>query len=161
MFLHDCNNVYTQNYSKKFFVLGLFAVWQDIFLIERPKNYDKCEKLETNTKTRMSKILQVVSSFGDYDRLAQGVFENYPYLKLKDSTIESLCRCMNWFIFSDLINKQIYTMQNYELMNYLQYAFVVWHFIFATSMKQKLNYPSAGYEVSHVIFLFFSDKECF
>ncbi|KAG5874387.1 hypothetical protein JTB14_000687 [Gonioctena quinquepunctata] len=38
----------------------------------------------------MSKVLQTVSSFGDYERLSQGVFENFPKLKLKDSTMNSI-----------------------------------------------------------------------
>lgn len=101
----------------------------------------------------MNKILQVVSSFGDYERVAQGVFENYPLLKVRDSTFEGISKCMEWFIFSDVLSKQIYTLQNYSISSYLQYAFVVWHFVFATHMKQKLSYPSVGYEVSKMYFM--------
>lgn len=96
----------------------------------------------------MKKILQTVSSFGDYDKVAQGVFENYQSLKLKDSSLEGIGESLEWFVFSDVLNKQVYEQQNYTLSSYLQYAFVVWHFVFATMHSQKLSYPSAGYEVS-------------
>lgn len=133
----------------------MFAVWNDIFHIERPTTQPGQDNSDTNCalKTRINKILQIVSSFGDYERVAQGVFENYPLLKLRDSSFESITKCLEWFIFSDLINKQIHSLQNYSLGSYLQYAFVVWHLVFATNVKQKINYPSVGYEVSHDIML--------
>lgn len=131
---------------------GLFAVWNEIFHIEKPKlPLGEENSLPKNSlQTRMNKILQVVSSFGDYNRVLQGVFENYPLLKLRDSTLEGICKCMEWFIFSDLISEKINTLQNYSISSYLQYAFVVWHFIFATTTKQKLNYPSVSYEVGDI-----------
>lgn len=134
--------------------LGLFAVWSDIFHIEKSSLQTDKQKSDTKhpLKQRMTKILQVVSSFGDYDRVAQGVFENYPLLKIRDSSFESVCKCMEWFVFNDLMSKQIYILQNYSISPYLQYAFVVWHFVFATHMKQKLNYPSVEYEVSQILF---------
>lgn len=98
----------------------------------------------------MEKVLKTVNSFGDYEKLAQGVFENYVTMKVKDSSLESTCESLEWFCFSDMLNKQIYTLQNYSLMSYLQYAFVMWHFAFGTHNWNKLNYPSAGYEVSVV-----------
>lgn len=130
---------------------GLFAVWNDIFQIERPSVQPGQDSSDTSStlKIRLNKILQIVSSFGDYERVAQGVFENYPLLKLRDSSFESISKCLEWFIFSDLINKQIHSLQNYSISSYLQYAFVVWHLVFATNAKQKINYPSVGYEVSH------------
>lgn len=99
-------------------------------------------------KIRMDSVLKTVNSFGDYEKLAQGVFENYVTMKVKDSSLESICESLEWFCFSDVVNKQIYTLQNYSLMPYLQYAFVIWHFAFGTHNWNKLNYPSAGYEVS-------------
>lgn len=136
------------------FVSGLFAVWSDIFHIKRTNfesDRDKSD-LKHSLQNRMQKILQVVSSFGDYERVSQGVFENYPLLKLRDASFETICKCMDWFVFSDIMSKQIYTLQNYSISSYLQYAFVIWHFAFATTVKQKLNYPNVGYEVSTLFF---------
>lgn len=96
----------------------------------------------------MDKVLKTVNSFGDYERLAQGVFENYVAIKVKDTSLESTCESLEWFCFSDMLNKQIHTLQNYSMFSYLQYAFVVWHFAFGSYNWNKLNYPSASYEVS-------------
>lgn len=109
---------------------------------------DKSAYSDKNLKFRMERVLKTVNSFGDYEKLAQGVFENYVTMKVKDSSLESICESLEWFCFSDVVNKQIYTLQNYSLMPYLQYAFVIWHFAFGTYNWNKLNYPSASYEVS-------------
>lgn len=137
-----------------FYFSGLFAVWNDIFHIDPPKVQPGRDNIDTNftSKHRTNKIIQVISSFGDYERVSQGVFENYPLLKLKNSSFEGICKCLDWFVFSDLINKQVHSLQNYSISSYLQYAFVVWHFVFATSTRQKINYPNIGYEVGEEIF---------
>ncbi|XP_018570059.1 chromosome transmission fidelity protein 18 homolog [Anoplophora glabripennis] len=143
------SEVHKASIGQKDMQKGLFSVWQEIFRIEKSKlqsNSANSTSLKETLKSRMKKVLQTVSSFGDYDRVAQGVFENYPLLKLKDSSFEGISECLEWFVFSDVLNKQIYEQQNYSLTSYLQYACVVWHFVFGTTHSQKLNYPSAGYE---------------
>nr|XP_023026263.1 chromosome transmission fidelity protein 18 homolog [Leptinotarsa decemlineata] len=144
------SDVYKSNIGQKDIQKGLFAVWQEIFRIEKPKlkSVTDLKSLDSKqiTKDRMSKVLQTVSSFGDYDRLSQGVFENFPKLKLKDPSMNGVSEALNWFVFSDLLNKQIYSLQNYSLSSYLPYAFVVWNFVFATPQSQTLQYPSVGYE---------------
>ncbi|KAJ8915948.1 hypothetical protein NQ315_016624, partial [Exocentrus adspersus] len=127
---------------------GLFSVWQSIFKVENSKvpNTTDTNSHKENLKSRMQRILQTVSSFGDYERVAQGVFENYVLLKLKDSSFGGICESLDWFVFSDVLHRQVYEQQNYSLTSYLQYAFVIWHFVFGTTYSQKLNYPSAGYE---------------
>jgi len=126
---------------------GLFAVWSDIFEIKRSKNVNGTMVLPT-MKNRMQNVLNVMFSFGDHERVAQGVYENFPKLQIKEKNLEGIAHALDWFCFNDLLTKYIYSEQNYSLTSYLNYAFVVWHFTFATTQKQKLNYPSAGYEVS-------------
>lgn len=107
-------------------------------------------------KSRTQKILSTVTSFGDYEKLTQGVFENFPSLRVKDSTLFGTCEAENWFCFSDLMNKQIYAQQNYSLTGYLHYGFVMWHYVFSSLAWQKIMYPSKGYEVSCLsLFLYF------
>jgi chromosome transmission fidelity protein 18 len=124
---------------------GLFSVWQDIFLIER--SGVGSENKNVTLKDRMTKVLNVVNSFGDYEKVAQGVFENYTNMKYKSSNMSETCWAMEWFSYSDILNQQIYSSQSYSLSSYLQFAFVVWHFAFSSRTWQKLNYPNAGYEV--------------
>ncbi|KAJ8979267.1 hypothetical protein NQ317_012737 [Molorchus minor] len=142
-------DVHRASIGQKDMQKGLFSVWNDIFQITKTKSSTNSPKdtQSNNLKFRMAKILHVVSSFGDYERVAQGVFENFPRLKLKDSSLSGISQSLEWFVFTDLINHEIHSLQNYSLTGYLQYAFVVWHFKFATMQHQKLNYPTVAYEV--------------
>ncbi|XP_017780775.1 PREDICTED: chromosome transmission fidelity protein 18 homolog [Nicrophorus vespilloides] len=119
---------------------GLFSVWQDIFEIERPKAKGDLVTLGS----RWNKVVSTISAFGDYERVAQGVFENYPTMQIKDSTLNSTCLALEWFCYSDIISTQIATLQNYSLTGYLQFGFVMWNYAFASFQKQKITYPNAG-----------------
>ncbi|CAH1108235.1 unnamed protein product, partial [Psylliodes chrysocephalus] len=145
------SDVHKINIGQKDMQKGLFTVWQEIFQIHRPKQnpifQEKDASYKQTNKIRMTSVLQTVSSFGDYERVAQGVYENFPLLKLKDTTLEGLTRAMDWFVFNDIVNKQIYASQHYTLLSYLPYSFVVWHFLFATSQRQELRFPTMGYEM--------------
>lgn len=159
-------DVCKSNIGQKDMQKGLFAVWQDIFLIERPKvkiaslergmkdvERDKLY-VDSSLRSRMRKVVDTVNSFGDYERLMQGVFENYPHMNIKDSSLVGTSRAVEWFCYCDILYRHIYSLQNYSLSTYLQYAFVTWHFVFGTSKWQKLTYPNKAYEVSSVFNLF-------
>ncbi|XP_075210818.1 chromosome transmission fidelity protein 18 homolog [Lycorma delicatula] len=112
---------------------GLFTVWQEIFQI---KNSD-----------RWKSVLQTVQGCGDYDRLAQGVYENYLMLKLKGSSLKSISEGLDWFIHYDIMSSSIHVTQNYTAYAYLAYPFLKWHFLFAGRIWPKLTFPSLGYEL--------------
>jgi hypothetical protein len=54
---------------------------------------------------------------------------------------------LEWFCTADVLSHKIHTTQNYILMPYQPFAFVVWHFLFASLSWPKITYPSVGYEV--------------
>lgn len=124
---------------------GLFSVWNDIFCVPRKTT---AQQSDFTLKDRCQRVLGVVNSFGDCERVAQGVFENYPGVKVVDPTLRGTCAALEWFGFSDFVNRLVYSMQNYSLATYLQYAFVVWHFVFGSSMKPKIGFPNKNFEVS-------------
>lgn len=133
------SDVHKANVGQKDAVKDLFSVWQDIFTVP-----------EKNTpQNRMNKILQVVQSFGDYEKLAGGVFENYPLVHCKNGDLGATAQALEWFSYSDILNKFIYSTQNFSLSCYIPYAFVKWHFVFGARQWQKLQYPNVAYEVSN------------
>ncbi|EFA08812.2 Chromosome transmission fidelity protein 18 homolog-like Protein [Tribolium castaneum] len=132
------SDVHKTSVGQKDIQKGIFSVWRDIFLIDKANG--------DSLKARMSGVLNVVNAFGDYEKIAQGVFENYPNLKFKNTSMVETCLALDWFGFSDIVNKSIYSTQNYNLGSYLPFACVVWHFAFGSRSWQKLQYPSAGYE---------------
>ncbi|XP_049856731.1 chromosome transmission fidelity protein 18 homolog isoform X2 [Schistocerca gregaria] len=163
------SDVQKSNVGLKDMQKGLFTVWQEIFQIQRPKrkfvetNKDdyKLEPMpelttpemkfgETSKASRMRSILQTVQSHGDYERLAQGVFENYLNMNLKEgyAQLKQITDSLEWFCTLDVFSHHIHATQNYVLMSYLPYAFAFWHFTFALSSWPKITYPNAGYEAS-------------
>ncbi|KAK9887792.1 hypothetical protein WA026_000106 [Henosepilachna vigintioctopunctata] len=135
---------------------GLFSVWNDIFSIERTKvkrfsvpvaaEGEDVEDYDMSYKARMRKILKVVQSFGDYERLAQGVFENYQEMQFKGSTLDGTCLALDWFCYTDRLNQYIMEQQNYSFSVYLPYAFVVWHYQFSSLNWPKIKFPTEAFE---------------
>lgn len=150
---------------------GLFQIWSAIFHIQRPKRIltasatteDPNESdggqgaigmSDMSLATRMENILQVVQSNGDYDRLMQGVYENFLTQKFSDMTMRGVAESMDWFSNSDRIHRMINQLQNYQIYPYLPFGFVVWHFNFGSLSYPQLHYPGKGYEVSAISLLY-------
>uniref|UniRef100_A0A182K417 AAA+ ATPase domain-containing protein n=1 Tax=Anopheles christyi TaxID=43041 RepID=A0A182K417_9DIPT len=137
---------------------GLFSIWSSIFQIQRPKKTITVDPNATETElvtltdmsatTRMSSVLQVVTMAGDYERLTQGVYENYLHQKMPDADMCGVAEATEWFSFNDRLQRTINQLQNYAIYPYLAYAFVMWHYLFATLAWPKINFPSKGYEHS-------------
>uniref|UniRef100_A0A1B6D4D8 AAA+ ATPase domain-containing protein n=1 Tax=Clastoptera arizonana TaxID=38151 RepID=A0A1B6D4D8_9HEMI len=145
---------------------GLFAVWQEIFQIQHSKQKRSFEKtpnkLEpmpdltspelkcglTSLSNRMISVLRTVQGAGNYDRLAQGVYENFLSMKIKDSSMKCVALGLSWFCHHDLLSTTIHSSQNYVLYPYLPYSFVLWHFLFSNISWPKITYPSTGFEMS-------------
>lgn len=149
-------DIYQSSVGQKDMQKGLFSVWSDIFSIERAKmkfsgiqndKENNSKNYDMSFRARMQKVLDVVQSFGDYERLAQGVFENFPHMQIKEASFVGICHALNWFCYTDKINRFIMSQQNFSLSSYLPYAFVVWHFQFSSLVWPKLKYPNEGFEV--------------
>uniref|UniRef100_A0A8D8CUF8 Chromosome transmission fidelity protein 18 homolog n=1 Tax=Culex pipiens TaxID=7175 RepID=A0A8D8CUF8_CULPI len=136
---------------------GLFGIWSAIFQIQRPKKMlsqedDAAEAIVTlsdmSPATRMVNVLDVLHMAGDYDRLMQGVFENYLHQKMPDPNMVGVADAGEWFCFNDRVQQKINHQQNYSVYPYLTYGFVVWHYLFAGLAWPKINFPSKGFENS-------------
>lgn len=80
-------------------------------------------------------------------RLINGVFENYLSQKMPNSNFFSIAEAIEWFCFSDLLQTQIHTLQNYTVYPYLPYGFAAWHLQFSSITWPKITFPTQGYEV--------------
>lgn len=158
MTLHD---VLKSTIGQKDQYKGLFQIWSSIFQIQRPRRILTASEenpeaggdglvsmSDMSLSTRMDNILQVVQSNGDYDRLMQGVYENFLVQKFSDNTMLGTAESIDWFSYSDRIHRMINQLQNYQIYPYLPFGFVVWHFNFGSLNWPQLHYPSKGFEVS-------------
>ncbi|CAD7079095.1 unnamed protein product, partial [Hermetia illucens] len=151
-------DVLNSNLGQKDRHRGLFDVWSAIFQIQRPKKQitemkinDKSSQVITMTDmsagVRVQTVLEAVHSGGDYERLMQGVFENYLGQKMPDPNLSGIVQATKWFCFSDQIHRTINQHQDYTTYMYLQFGFVAWHLLFASLAWPKIHFPNKGFEI--------------
>lgn len=137
------SDIWKTNVGQKDQQKSLFNVWNDIFWVTK-----KVDGKDCNLKNRAKHVLNVVSAFGDFERVAQGVFENFVTMKIRDPSLNGTCAALEWFSYTDCLNKIVFSLQNYSLSSYLPFAFVVWHFVFGCYARPKIAFPNKNYEVS-------------
>ncbi|KAL4090783.1 hypothetical protein QTP88_025559 [Uroleucon formosanum] len=149
------SHIKNANIGAKDMQKGLFTVWQEIFQIKKscfeniPNSTSDGFSSHNNVmKDRINSVLKTVQSYGDYEKLSQGIFENYLILKPKDSSLTNIAEGLEWFCNFDKTMHVINSSQNYSLFPYLPYNFATWHCLFATFTWPKITYPSAAYEAT-------------
>ncbi|XP_059617862.1 chromosome transmission fidelity protein 18 homolog [Phlebotomus argentipes] len=131
---------------------GLFVIWASIFQTQRqkPQVFDATGENTSEMQpqqSRLENIVRVVQSGGDYERLMQGVFENYLNQKIGDAAMRNTSEVCDWFVFADMLQKMINQQQNYAIYPYLPYSFALWHSLLATLQRATIAFPSKGFEV--------------
>ncbi|KAL1005249.1 hypothetical protein UPYG_G00056650 [Umbra pygmaea] len=130
---------------------GLFHLWQEIFQLPRIKRKRVGEELEEGLKEgggaqRLQHILHLASSSGEYDKLTQGLYDNFLLMRVKDPSLGGVCEALDWLGFSDSLSQTMLQGQNFSLMRYLPFPPVAFHFLFAHTHVPRINYPSSQYE---------------
>lgn len=134
----------------------LFSIWTSIFQIQRPTKAQITEFEQESGATlttmttpdlRFTHVTQMVYKSNDYEKLMQGVFENYLQQKSSDSHLVAIAEAMEWFSYVDQLQNVVHHTQNYSLYGYFVYAFVAWHFLFATLTWPKITFPSQMYQM--------------
>ncbi|XP_047486138.1 chromosome transmission fidelity protein 18 homolog isoform X1 [Penaeus chinensis] len=152
--------------GQKDYQRSLFSVWHDIFTIPRPKKKRRgnpheqqhengvllampdlnCDLdnfgEETTLSARFSRMLRTVQSCGEYDKLTQGWFENYPAMKIKNAAMEPVTNGLEWAAFTDIVQKEIMHSQAWTMMGFLPYACVSYHLQFASYQWPKIQFPN-------------------
>ena len=118
---------------------GLFDSWKQIFTI--PMNRSGILPLPERARL----VLKTVQ-YGESEKLAQGIFHNYP--EICSEKLNDVVQCLQWFQFFDEITSLIASLQVWSVMPYTNYAFITWHLNFAKPRSAKLSYPSISYEVN-------------
>ena len=69
-------------------------------------------------------------------------------MKLRDSSLNSVCLALEWLSFSDLLSRAVLHGQSFQLMRYLPFLPVAFHLLFAATTIPRLAYPSSQHEAS-------------
>ncbi|ETE63137.1 Chromosome transmission fidelity protein 18-like protein [Ophiophagus hannah] len=148
---------------------GLFSIWQEIFQLPRVrrKNLGTDPSLPaslllsgaedefgrgagqtaiSSSTQQFHRILHLSVSSGEYEKLSQGLYDNFLNMKVKDSSLDSVCLALEWLGFSDLLGKAILCSQSFQLMRYLPFLPVSFHLLFAVSSIPRLTYPHSQHE---------------
>ncbi|XP_013920397.1 PREDICTED: chromosome transmission fidelity protein 18 homolog isoform X2 [Thamnophis sirtalis] len=148
---------------------GLFSIWQEIFQLPkvRRKNLgtdsslpaslllsgadddfgrDAGQTAISSSTQQFHRILHLSVSSGEYEKLSQGLYDNFLNMKVKDSSLDSVCLALEWLGFSDLLGKAILCSQSFQLMRYLPFLPVSFHVLFAASSIPRLTYPHSQHE---------------
>ncbi|CDZ98631.1 DNA replication checkpoint protein CHL12/CTF18 [Phaffia rhodozyma] len=80
----------------------------------------------------INRLVEAVSSCGEFERVMQGCFEHYPNLKWQDTEFTKVNAMHDWVHFFDRLSNDIGSNQNWELMGYLPYSLVPWFTNFAS-----------------------------
>uniref|UniRef100_A0A8C3D2P9 Chromosome transmission fidelity protein 18 homolog n=1 Tax=Cairina moschata TaxID=8855 RepID=A0A8C3D2P9_CAIMO len=148
---------------------GLFSIWQEIFQLPRVQRHrigmdptlpnqllaDEDDLSHLGVKAglnasshRFHRVLHLASSSGEQEKLAQGLYDNFLNMKLRDSSLSSVCLALEWLGFSDMLGRAVLHGQSFQLMRYLPFLPVAFHLLFAATSIPRLAYPSSQHEAS-------------
>lgn len=88
-----------------------------------------------------------MATCGEYDRLAQGCFENYLTLKPPNDPFRAIGKGLRWLNAFDVLDTRLKADKNFELYGYLPYTFVGWNPLFANVANKSIEWPKTDYEV--------------
>ncbi|XP_077426056.1 chromosome transmission fidelity protein 18 homolog [Vanacampus margaritifer] len=132
---------------------GLFYLWQEIFQLPRTKRKRIGERFEEvpgsgGGSQRFQHILDLASSSGEYEKVSQGLYDNYLSMRVRDPNLQNVCDALDWMVFSDRLNQVIMHGQNFTLMKYLPFLSVACHFLFAHPHVPRISYPHSHQEAT-------------
>ena len=126
-------------------------VLDDIFDIPRGDVTGQSKQKILNIAERYQKILLTIQSCGEYEKVVQGVFDNYVNMKFRDLRLENVTKSLDRFTEFDLLQQEIRHSQIYSLMAYLPFTLVLSHLLFGSTVKQRVNIASQAVEVNQKI----------
>ncbi|KAF9576690.1 hypothetical protein EC968_005463 [Mortierella alpina] len=134
---------------------SLFSVWEELFQAPYARKSRSALKVmeegreglvKDDSNTYVSRMVSLIHTNGEYDKLVQGCFENYPSMVFHDVAMSKVVECGDWLAFYDQLNARVSANFEYEVGGYIAYALVNFHRFFAGSVRQKIEYPRKDYE---------------
>ncbi|BGO89065.1 Chromosome transmission fidelity protein 18 [Rhodotorula toruloides] len=96
----------------------------------------------------VARIVKDVQTSGEYEKIAQGCFENY--LTARSANNEALPRiqqALDWIYLYDQLDNRLRSEREYELLAYVPYSFVAWYPLFSSQVPNPVELPKTDYEM--------------
>ncbi|KAL4710880.1 hypothetical protein ACJJTC_002510 [Scirpophaga incertulas] len=91
-------------------------------------------------------VLKTVNAAGEYDRIVDGIFENY-LLARADTRLTVAGQVLSWLMFYDEVHSWTLQTQNYSLYGVLPLCIMKCHMLLATRSTVKMKFPMQAQEV--------------
>lgn len=130
---------------------GVRTILTEVFQLPKKKILTKFVR-DGDTKSALSNrfhyILHMVHGNSEFDKLMQGLFDQYLHCKTKDPYLESINLGNDWLGFTDILKHKVASSQDYVLWRFLSFLPVAFHLYFARANPGKIQYSNVAYENS-------------
>lgn len=138
----------TMEIGQKDMKKGLWMILTEVFQLPRTKK--KLSGIDANPKTsagaRFYYMLHLVSGNTEFEKMMQGLFDQYLNSRTKDPYMESIIMGADWLEFSDLVQEKVQRQQSFVLHRYSAFLPVAFHMYFARATAPKIQYSNVAYE---------------
>ncbi|GAA5854527.1 hypothetical protein JCM9279_000830 [Rhodotorula babjevae] len=96
----------------------------------------------------MTRIVTDVQTSGEYEKVAQGCFENYlTATGVNNEAFGRISDALDWIHLYDRIDSRLRAEREYELLAYVPYSFVAWYPLFSSQTPKHVELPKTDYEM--------------
>ncbi|PVU89298.1 hypothetical protein BB560_006306, partial [Smittium megazygosporum] len=113
---------------------SIYEVWDAVFTEINHLQHKKLFNIQFDKSKAghlyMDHLIRVLNSFGEYDSIFQGCFENYLKVNTRDTNLSKFTDLAeNWILFYDILGTKISAnpINGYALSGYLPYTFVAFN----------------------------------
>lgn len=97
------------------------------------------------SKIQLNELLSGIEQNGNYDKIVQGCFNAYPFVKYTDSGVTKPAEISDWLYFHDLMQKSLFE-QNGELVKYSSITPLIFYTNFSDIANNKEDIKIANLE---------------
>ncbi|XP_064457056.1 chromosome transmission fidelity protein 18 homolog [Ornithodoros turicata] len=146
-------DIETFNVGQKDVQRGLLSVLQDVFQKPRQQKKDfgssyseDVANSRTKEALKFDSLVRCAQAFGDYEKLVQGLFDNYVHINFKDPRFEAIQLGPEWLCFVDQMMHVVQHHQNYSLYTYLPFVAPAFFSSFAVVQYTKMTFQNSFIE---------------
>ncbi|WVQ77322.1 hypothetical protein IAR50_007006 [Cryptococcus sp. DSM 104548] len=123
----------------------LQSAWNALFI---PLPAKKRRAQGIDSERYLPRLIPIIQSCGEYEKVVQGAFEHYPHLKPLDGTLGNVTKTLDWVAFTDRLQGRIGSDQAWELMGYVPWSLGAWfpHMAAQANGAKPAEYPKADYD---------------